>query len=145
GEELGRIVYGFSSRRLEQALADARARAFSALLLMMGLVALIGLVVLTLGVSLARREAERITSPLGQLTDAAQRISSGDRRRRVEIKSGGEVQVLGDSFNKMVAALDASYATLEERVEERTRELARRNGDLRLVLDTVQQGLLTID
>jgi HPt (histidine-containing phosphotransfer) domain-containing protein len=36
------------------------------------------------------------------------------------------------------------YAELEAKVEERTRALAGRNRDLRLVLDTVDQGLLTV-
>jgi predicted ATPase/HPt (histidine-containing phosphotransfer) domain-containing protein len=36
------------------------------------------------------------------------------------------------------------YAELEAKVEERTRALAARNRDMRLVLDTVDEGLLTV-
>jgi HPt (histidine-containing phosphotransfer) domain-containing protein len=41
--------------------------------------------------------------------------------------------------------LRAANERLEQRVQERTQELAGRNRDLRLVLDTVDQALLTID
>jgi len=45
------------------------------------------------------------------------------------------------------ASLDLRRAneTLEHKVDERTRELARRNRALRVVLDNVGQGLLTVD
>jgi HPt (histidine-containing phosphotransfer) domain-containing protein len=39
----------------------------------------------------------------------------------------------------------AANESLEQRVQERTQELAGRNRDLRLVLDTVDQALLTMD
>jgi HPt (histidine-containing phosphotransfer) domain-containing protein len=41
--------------------------------------------------------------------------------------------------------LEALNATLEQKVEERTKELLHRNRDMRLVLDNVAQGFLTID
>jgi two-component system chemotaxis sensor kinase CheA len=41
--------------------------------------------------------------------------------------------------------LQAANESLEHRVDERTRALGRRNGDMRLVLDNVAQALLTID
>jgi len=41
--------------------------------------------------------------------------------------------------------LQEANESLELRVTERTRELARRNRELRLVLDTVDQALLTVD
>jgi signal transduction histidine kinase len=44
--------------------------------------------------------------------------------------------------NKKLAAWNAS---LEQKIEERTQELTRRGRDMRLVLDNVEQGFLTID
>jgi HPt (histidine-containing phosphotransfer) domain-containing protein len=41
--------------------------------------------------------------------------------------------------------LRAANDTLEQRVRDRTHELGRRNRDMRLVLDNVMQGLVTVD
>ncbi|HEY4180338.1 MAG TPA: ATP-binding protein [Kofleriaceae bacterium] len=52
-------------------------------------------------------------------------------------------------FIRAVAVRDSQLrhhaATLEQRVVERTRELDQRNGEMRLVLDNVSQGLITLD
>jgi HPt (histidine-containing phosphotransfer) domain-containing protein len=48
-------------------------------------------------------------------------------------------------LQQAAAQLRAANETLEQRVQERTRELALRNEELRLVLDNVDQALLTVD
>lgn len=53
--------------------------------------------------------------------------------------------VLLDEFMGLYAAIEEANRGLELRVAERTSALARRNGEMRLVLDTVAQGLVTID
>ena len=85
------------------------------------------------------------------LTKAAKVIAGGDYNARVEIKSRDEVEMLGEAFNSMVSDLAESHrsladlnASLEQRVEQRTAELASRNRDMRLVLDNVEQGLITL-
>jgi two-component system chemotaxis sensor kinase CheA len=105
-----------------------------------------------IGWFLVRRAAAHITSPLAQLTEATAALAAGDRTLRVSISSGDELEQLGVAFNQMVEELNESYVrleglnrTLEERVEARTRELAGRDRDLRLVLDTVNEGLMTVD
>ena len=45
----------------------------------------------------------------------------------------------------LVQELERERDTLDQRVRERTKELGRRNRDMRLVLDNVAQALLTID
>ncbi|HVY29550.1 MAG TPA: ATP-binding protein [Polyangiaceae bacterium] len=47
-------------------------------------------------------------------------------------------------LERVAQELRAANENLEQRVHERTRELAVRNRDLRLVLDTVDQALLTV-
>jgi len=43
---------------------------------------------------------------------------------RLNLKTGDEIEVLADEFNKMTTQLKESYANLEQKVEDRTRELS---------------------
>jgi signal transduction histidine kinase len=65
--------------------------------------------------------------PIRALTDGAARIGGGDLSQRIAIRTGDELEALGDQFNGMVAKLQNSYATLERKVEERTRQLELAN------------------
>ncbi|HEY3052383.1 MAG TPA: cache domain-containing protein, partial [Thermoanaerobaculia bacterium] len=67
--------------------------------------------------------ARRVIRPLGTLREGVERIGSGDLGHRLEVKTGDEIEALADEFNKMTARLQESYAGLEQKVEERTREL----------------------
>ena len=151
GQPTGAIIYGIWAAPLETALARARADSRSSLILasvfLTGLTAFATL----LGWWLVRKAAARITRPIVELTRATAALAAGDRHLRVSIRSQDEIETLGHAFNQMVGELDESYArleglnhTLEERVAQRTRELGNRNRDLRLVLDTVDEGLLTV-
>ena len=67
--------------------------------------------------------AHRIVVPIRSLHKSAERIASGDLTQRISINTGDELEVLGEQFNEMAARLQDFYATLERKVEERTREL----------------------
>ena len=69
----------------------------------------------------------RMVVPIRALHDGAVRIGHGDLTQRIAIKTGDELEVLGDQFNMMAARLQESYATLERKVEERTRQLELAN------------------
>ena len=66
----------------------------------------------------------RALRPIRELNDGAQRIASGDFDYTIKAETGDEVQQLAQQFNLMAQALKANYAELEERVEQRTSELA---------------------
>jgi HPt (histidine-containing phosphotransfer) domain-containing protein/HAMP domain-containing protein len=150
-ELLGTIRYGLSTRRMHQALTLAAAESKSQQTNSIALIgATVGLATL-LGILLSRVQAVRITLPVQALTQAAIDLAAGKRSVRVSINSGDELQVLGYSFNRMVEELSSSYReleemnrTLEHKVEERTLALAGRNRDMRLVLDNVDQGFVTL-
>ena len=151
-EVVGALRYGLSTRKMQEALSAARARARADL--MLTLFSICGLVVVVgaAGMFLGRREASRIVRPLTALTVAARALARGDRDVRVEIRSGDELELLGTTFDQMAADLATSYKALENlnqglevKVEERTAALGSRNRDMRLVLDNVAQGLITID
>ena len=65
-----------------------------------------------------------MTVPIQALARGAERIGVGHLDQRIKIKTGDELEVLGDQFNRMAARLQDSYATLERRVDTRTAELA---------------------
>ena len=66
----------------------------------------------------------RVVRPVELLRQGAARIGAGDLDHRLEIKTGDELQALAEEFNRMTAQLQESYANLEQKVEERTRELS---------------------
>ncbi len=67
--------------------------------------------------------ARRVVYPLRRLREGVERIGTGDLGYRLNLKSGDEIEVLADEFNKMTSQLQESYTNLEQKVEDRTREL----------------------
>ena len=67
--------------------------------------------------------ARKMTQPLRALHTGAARIGAGDLAHQIDIRTRDELEDLAGEFNRMTARLRESYATLEQRVEERTREL----------------------
>jgi signal transduction histidine kinase len=67
--------------------------------------------------------ARRMVQPIQALQTGATRIGGGDLGHRIEVHTGDEVEALAGEFNRMTAQLQESYAGLERKVEERTREL----------------------
>jgi len=68
--------------------------------------------------------ARRMTRPIQALQQGAARIGAGDLGHRLEVKTGDEIETLAEQFNTMTSQLRESYANLEQKVEERTRELS---------------------
>jgi len=68
--------------------------------------------------------ARRMVRPIRALTEGAGRIGSGDLGHRLEVHTGDEIETLAEQFNRMTAQLRESYSNLEQKVEERTRELS---------------------
>ena len=56
-----------------------------------------------------------------------ERIGRGDLGFRLELKTGDEIEILADEFNKMTVALQEAYTTLETKVIERTQEFGVAN------------------
>jgi signal transduction histidine kinase/CheY-like chemotaxis protein len=90
----------------------------SALLLLAGL-----LLALVAGMFLAHK----MIVPIRILGRGAARIGSGDLGQRISIKTGDELEALGEQFNRMAERLQESYATLERKVQERTHQLELAN------------------
>ena len=74
--------------------------------------------------------SSKMTGPIRELHEGAKIIGSGNLDYRVNIETGDEIEWLGQEFNKMAAELDVSYATLEQKVKDKTGELEKANSQL---------------
>ena len=104
---------------VEQPLGEAFAGLRGAIL-RTGLLMLLG--VLVSGIA-SLTLARKIGRPIEALQTGAARIGGGDLAHRIDVRTRDELQDLGEQFNRMAGQLQDSYATLERRVEDRTREL----------------------
>ena len=105
---------------VEQPLTEAFAPLRGAIL-RTGLLMLLGVFVAVIA-SLAL--ARKIGGPIEALQVGAARIGGGDLAHRIDVRTRDELQDLGEQFNRMAGALQESYATLEHKVEDRTRDLS---------------------
>ncbi|MGH2667591.1 MAG: ATP-binding protein, partial [bacterium] len=106
----------FVEQPLEEAFEVLRASIQrTALLLLLG-------VVLSFLASLVL--ARRMVRPIAALQAGAAKIGEGDLDERIAVRTGDELEALADQFNSMAGQLKESYAGLELKVEERTRELS---------------------
>ena len=117
-----------------------RAEAFApmyASILRAGLLLAAGLLISTL---VSFFLARTLVRPLQALREGAARIGAGELDRRIEFRTGDELEVLAEQFNAMGSQLKTSYAGLERKVEERTAELVELNRTLeQRVVAGVQQ------
>src|SRR5262244_2975012 len=68
--------------------------------------------------------ARRMVTPIQALQAGAARIGAGELEQRIDVRTGDELEALGNQFNSMASQLKESYAGLERKVEERTHELS---------------------
>ena len=108
---------------IEQPLAEAYAPLYDEMLRTS--------VLLVLGVALAvvaaLALARQMSAPIRLLTERVTRIGEGSLDQRVDVATGDELQALADQFNRMAEKLRDSYAGLEQKIAERTHELAVAN------------------
>jgi signal transduction histidine kinase len=108
---------------VEQPVAEVYATLNAAIVRLLILFAA-GLLLSAVGAWLLARSMVR---PIRILQEGAQRIGAGQLDLRIDVRTRDELQELAEQFNRMSAQLAESYASLERKVEERTRELAVAN------------------
>jgi len=78
----------------------------------------------------------RIARPIAILRDKVALIGGGRLEERVALKTGDEIEQLGDEFNKMAQKLSTSHELLEQKVAERTNELRKEKEFSEKVMET---------
>jgi len=89
--------------------------------------------------------ARKMIVPIQRLRLGAALIGAGDLTQRIDIKTGDELETLADQFNDMAGRLEESYAGLEQKVEQRTVELAQSIGELQALGEVSQAVNSTLD
>lgn len=71
-----------------------------------------------------------VVQPVANLAEGIRRMTSGDFGARLRVETNDEFGDLAEGFNRMASRLQDIYATLEERVADKTRDLGARNREL---------------
>ena len=79
---------------------------------------------LFVGAAIIAWVSQKITRPIQALRQDAAIIGAGNLEHRTHVSTGDEIEELATEFNKMTIALQNSYATLEQKVEQRTKEIS---------------------
>ena len=139
--------------KLTLALVRDRSAALHTLNMLLAAFVLFGIFVLFGVVLFARAGARFIATPLGEIAAAAEAIAASGRPvARLPKRRNDEFGRLSTAFNTMVDRLAESYADLENRVAERTREYEESQHDadkagnlLREALSSIAQGFTIYD
>ncbi len=93
-----------------------------------------------------------LAKPIEKLRQAMEEITSGSIYEKVRIKTGDEIEALADAFNEMgenitskQKALEAMSTGLEEKVEERTKELSEVQKATLNILEDLQETKGKVD
>ncbi|HYD38346.1 MAG TPA: ATP-binding protein [Allosphingosinicella sp.] len=109
---------------------------FNALLL------LISLLIVGLSIWIALKLADRLVRPVGQLVDAATRVTAGDLSARVPpSRVKDELATLGTAFNRMTGRLEAQTGALVRA----NAQLDSRRAFIEAVLAGVTAGIISLD
>jgi two-component system nitrogen regulation sensor histidine kinase NtrY len=103
---------------------------------------LITLLIVGAAVWIALRVADRLVRPVGELVDAARKVTAGDLSARVAIpRERDEVGTLANAFNRMTGRLEAQTQQLVAANDQ----LDRRRAFSEAVLSGVSAGVISVD
>ncbi len=107
--------------------------AFAPIVKQRKVVLIVGAITLVCVVVGALIVARSISNPILSLTRVVRSMSRGDLQQEVPVTTNDEIGELGRAFNTMTADLRQLYATIEERVRVRTRELQQQTASVALL------------
>jgi signal transduction histidine kinase len=104
------------------------------------------LVALGLALAVTWYITRRMRAPLSTLTDAAQRMSTGDYSARVAVTGAGpELATLGHAFNQMAHKLDSVESSRRELLADLAHELRNPIATLNAHLEGLADGVIVWD
>jgi len=75
--------------------------------------------------------ARQLVTPIRALQVGARQLEASDFGHRINVTTADEIEELADHFNRMADQLQGSYSRLEQKVADRTRDLAQSNSELK--------------
>ena len=87
-------------------------------------------IIATIVTIIALAIAQLLTKPVIYLTQAVAQFTAGHLDMRVKMPQQDEIGLLARSFNSMARQIQESFETLEDKVKERTAELASANQEI---------------
>ncbi len=138
---LGKIHIVINTAHINQRLAEESVR---------GIQIIVGAIIL--GMLVILLIDRRLKNIMTRLITVTKKMAEGDLSEKVEIRTGDEIEVLGNSFNLMASAIQEREAIiekhknhLEEMVQERTAELAEERDKMQAILDHVPSAIILIN
>ena len=102
----------------------------------------LSLLIVALSIWIALTLADRLVRPVGQLVDAARRVTAGDLSARVPTsRVNDEVNTLGNAFNRMTRRLEEQTGALVAA----NNQLENRRALIEAVLSGVSAGIISVD
>ncbi len=99
-------------------------------------------VALVVAIAIGILTARWIAEPIDAIAAASQAMAAGKLNQHVHSAPIQELNHLADAFNSMANQLNESFATLEDRVVERTTELATANAEIGLLNEKLKEDNL---
>lgn len=96
------------------------------------------------GLFLAFFYSSQFSRPIEKIHNVADAIAGRDFKARLDIRTGDEIQQLANAVNEMAVQLESSYSNLEQKVEERTRELKESATRIHSIVETTKDAMICI-
>ncbi len=107
--------------------------------------AYVGLLCMVLSILIASLLSYQLTGPIRMLTERVQKLRPGQWQLSRSVHSGDEVEVLDCVITDLALRLRGVYQHQEEEIHDRTADLTKQYTLDRAILDSIEQGVITID
>lgn len=130
GQRMGTIRYGISTAGIDNAANAMKKRALVQSLVQPLFFFCMGALIYLFVSRLSRRQADEITRPLQELTNAAHTMEAGDYSVALRATTDDEIGVLARNFESMRMTIYKYTTRLEQMVGKRTEQLENKNREL---------------